>query len=391
MKKNKIPKMLINDFKKIFKKRSKQLHTPIFNGNEIKYLKECIKSSYVSYVGEFVKKFEKRLCQYTKSNFSVAVNSGTAALHLILHYLNINEKNEVLLPSLTYVATANAVKYCNAEPNFVDIEKKTLGVCPIKLEKYLKKICIFKNSKTINKLTGKELKALIVVHLYGFPAQVAKLKKICKKYNLLMIEDAAEALGSFYKKKHLGTWGDFGILSFNGNKIITTGGGGAILAKKKYQEKYFRHISTHSKLNIKNDHVHDQIGFNYRMTNLSAAVGCAQLENINEIIKSKRLNHKFYKKKLEKNNYCSILDEPKNSRINYWLITAVFKNQKKKQNFISDMNKVGLGLRNLWRPLHSLKIYNRCQSDNLDNSNEIFNKALNLPSSPFLFKNFNEN
>lgn len=386
MKKNQISKSFISSMKKIFRKRSKQLHTPIFKGNEIKYLKQCIDTSYVSYVGEFVKKFEKNLCSYTKSNFSVAVNSGTAALHLILHYLNINDKNEVLLPSLTYVATANAIKYCNADPHFVDIEKKSLGVCPKKLEEYLKKICIFKKGKTINKQTGKELKALIVVHLYGFPAQITQLKKVCKRYNLLLIEDAAEALGSFYKKKHLGTWGDFGILSFNGNKIITTGGGGAVLVKKKFQEKYLRHISTHAKLNIKNDHIHDQIGFNYRMTNLSAAVGCAQLENLKKIIKSKQLNFKFYKKKLEKNNYCSILDEPKDSKMNYWLITAVFNNMKEKKNFIKSMNKVGLGLRNLWRPLHTLKIYEKCQSDNLDNSNDIFNKALNLPSSPFLFK-----
>jgi perosamine synthetase len=391
MKNKKVSAELVKDFKKIFNKRSKQLHTPSFAGNEIKYLKECIDTRYVSYVGEFVKRFEKKLSNYTQSNYSIAVNSGTAALHLVLHYLNINEKNEVLLPSLTYVATANAIRYCNAEPNFVDIEKKCLGVCPIKLEKYLKKICIFRKGKTINKFTGKELRVLIVVHLYGFPAQISELKKVCKKYNLLMIEDAAEALGSFYKKKHLGTWGDFGILSFNGNKIITTGGGGAILAKKKYQDKYFRHLSTHAKLNIKNDHLHDQIGFNYRMTNLSAAVGCAQLENINKIIKSKRFNYQFYKKKLEKDNYCSILQEPKNSLVNYWLITAVFENNDLKQNFISSMNKVGLRLRNLWRPLHTLKIYNHYQSDNLDNSNEMFDRALNLPSSPFLFNKFNEN
>ena len=386
-----ISKKFVYDIKKIFKTRSKQLHTPVFRGNEIKYLKQCIDTSYVSYVGEFVNKFEKSICRYTKSNFSVAVNSGTAALHLILHYLNINEKNEILLPSLTYVATANAIKYCNANPHFVDIEKQNLGVCPIKLEKYLKKICVFRKGKTINKNTGKELKALIVVHLYGFPAKIIQLKRICKKYNLFLIEDAAEALGTFYKKKHLGTWGDFGVISFNGNKIITTGGGGIILVKKKFQEKYLRHISTHAKLNIKNDHVHDQIGFNYRMTNLSAAVGCAQLENLKKIIKSKKLNFYFYKKKFEKNNYCKILDEPKDTQMNYWLITAMFNNENEKIFFIKTMNKIGFGLRNLWRPLHSLKIFKKCQSDNLDNSNDIFTKALNLPSSPFLFRNSNEN
>jgi len=391
MRENFFLKSIVFDFKKIFKNKSKQLHTPAFKGNEIKYLNECIKSTFVSYVGSFVNKFENKICKVTKSNYSVAVNSGTAALHLIFHYLNINEKNEVLLPSLTYVATANAVKYCNANLNFVDVEKKTLGVCPIKLDRYLKKISFFKNGKTFNKVTGKEIKALIVVHLYGFPAKILEIKNICKKYNLVLIEDAAEALGSYYNGKHLGTFGDFGILSFNGNKVITTGGGGALLLKTKSQKNYFKHLSTHAKVNKKNDHIHDKIGFNYRMINLSAAVGCAQLENLNKIIKSKKQNYRFYKNKLEIKNYCSLIKAPKLSKINYWLITAIFEKKSYKNKFIRELNNIGFGMRNIWRPLHTLNIFSDSQCDNLDNSHEIFEKAINLPSSPFLFNKIDEN
>ena len=372
--------------KTTFKNKNKQLHTPSFIGNEIKYLKKCIDTTYVSYVGNFVNQFEKKLCNYTKSKNVVAVNSGTSALHLILHYLNLDKNCEVLIPSLTYVATANAVKYCGANINFIDIEKETLGVCPVKLEKYLNKICVFKKKKTINKFTGKELRALIVVHLYGFPAKIFQIKKICKKFNLVLIEDAAEALGSFFHSKHLGTIGDFGILSFNGNKIITTGGGGAILCKKKNQSDFFKHISTHAKVRKKNDHLHDKIGFNYRMINLSAAVGCAQLEKIKKIINSKKYNYKFYKKITKEIKDFYIIKEPKNSKINYWLITIIFKSKDLKNNFIRKMNKIGLGSRNIWRPLHTLKIFKNCQSDILNNSEEIFDKAINLPSSPFLFK-----
>ena len=202
----------IKDLKKIVK-GNKGLHNPLFHGKEKKYLIDCIKSGYVSSVGKYVTKFEKNVSRYVGCKYAVATNSGTSALHLILKYFKINQDHEVLMPSLTYVATANAVTYCNATPNFVEIEEKTLGVCPIKLEKYLNKICIIKKSFSINKNTGKKIKALIVVHLYGFPCKIIEIKRICKKFKIILIEDAAEAVGSFYKKKHLGIFGDAGVLS----------------------------------------------------------------------------------------------------------------------------------------------------------------------------------
>ena len=385
MKNNNNFNSLISDFENYFRsKKSKRLHDPIFFGNETKYLKECISSGFVSYVGNFVNIFENKISNYTKSKYSIATSSGTAALHLALNYYNIDKDCEVLLPSYTYVATANAIKYCNSNPNFVDIETESLGVCPDKLELYLKKIGIRKGKKLINKYTKKHIKALIIVHIFGFPAKINEVKKICRKYNIYLIEDAAEAVGTFFKKKHLGTFGDMGILSFNGNKTITSGGGGIILVKTKKAANYIKHLSTHAKVKIGNDFVHDQIGFNYRMTNLSAAVGCAQLENIGKIIKAKRKNFNDYYKIFKRYKEIKIIKEPSLSKTNYWLITAVFKSKSLRNKFINILNKKGFGLRYTWKPLHSLDIFKNCPSDNMINSNKLYNNAVNLPSSPIL-------
>lgn len=369
---------------KFLKNKGRRLHDPIFFGNEIKYLKKCIDTGFVSYVGKFVDKFEKKICYFTKSKYAVATSSGTAALHLILNYIKTGKNDEVLLPGYTYVATANAIKYCNATPNFLDIEAESLGVCPNKLEDYLKKISIKKKNRTFNKYTKKQIKALIVVHVYGFPCKILEIKKICSKYNIHLIEDAAEAVGSFFMTKHLGTFSDFGILSFNGNKTITTGGGGAILVKKKNTANQLKHLSTHAKLKIKFDHHHDKIGFNYRMINLAAAVGCAQLENLRKILIAKRKTFRSYIDIFKNTKDIKVIKEPKNSRTNYWLITVLFTNKKIKEKFKFELKKKKIGLRYTWRPLNSLKIFKDCPSDNLTNSKNIFERTLNLPSSPNL-------
>ena len=214
---NKASQKIIKSLIECLRNKDKSHHAPNFKGNEKKYLNRCIDNTFVSTVGEFVDKFEKKLAIYTKSKFVVATNSGSSALHLILDYYGLGEGDEVLVPSFTFVATVNPIIYCGATPNFVDIELNTLGICPEKLEQYLKKISIKKNNYTFNKKTKKRIKALIAVHVHGFPCEIDKIKKICKKYNIILIEDAAEALGSFYKKKHVGTFGDAAILSFNGN------------------------------------------------------------------------------------------------------------------------------------------------------------------------------
>ena len=245
--KNKIIKAL----KILTKNKSKKLHEPIFKGNEKKYLKQCIDSGYVSYKGKFVDIFENKILNYTRSKFAVPVINGTAALHTLLKIYNINSKHEVILPSISFVAAANAISYCNSTPNFVDSEMSTLGINPYKLKKYLKSTTKIINKKCINKKTGKIIKVLIAVHVFGMPCKILELKKICKEFNIILIEDAAEAVGSFYKGKHLGIFGDSAILSFNGNKTITTGGGGFILTKNKQIEKAAKHLTTTAKIKHK--------------------------------------------------------------------------------------------------------------------------------------------
>ena len=384
MQQNKQEIEIIRLFKKLLKNKPRGHHDPIFLGNEKKYLNKCISSGYVSYVGKFVSLFEKKVSQYTKTKYTIATSSGTSALHLVLRYFNLGPEDEVLVPSLTYVATANAVTYCGATPNFLDIERDSLGVCPKKLVRYLKKKTIKKGKFIYNKKTNKKIKALIAVHLYGFPCKIIELKKICKKYGIILIEDAAEALGSFYKKKHLGTFGDAGILSFNGNKPITCGSGGAIITDNKTMSLKLKHLSTHAKKQDLVDHIHDDIGYNYRMNNLSAAVGCAQMENIKKIIKAKRKNYLWYRKAFKKLEYVQILKEPKLSKTNYWLITAVLKKHKIKNKVLKKLKREGYGLRTTWRPLHSLKIYKNCPRDKMENSNDFFKRAINFPSSPKL-------
>tara|TARA_B100001057_G_scaffold455782_1_gene502576 strand:+ start:102 stop:1271 length:1170 start_codon:yes stop_codon:yes gene_type:complete len=369
---------------KIFYGKSKRLHDPIFFGNEIKYLTKCIKSSFVSSVGNYVSEFEKKISSITGAKYSVATSSGTAALHLALKYLKVDKNDEILMPSFTYVATANAVKYCDAAINFLDIENDQLGICPIKLEKYLQKISIKKGKYTYNKFNKKKIKAIIVVHVYGFPCKIIEIKKICKKYNIILIEDAAEAIGSRFKKKHLGVFGEIGILSFNGNKTVTAGSGGAIIcnSKKIYDSIY--HLSTQAKVKKRYDHIHDEVGYNYRMNNLSAAVGCAQIENLKKIISLKRKNFKKYFDIFKNTKNVEIVKEPKNCISNYWLIIIKFKEINDKKIFLKQLQKKNYGMRYTWRPLHLLKIFKGYNSDKLTNCESFFKHSLNLPSSPVL-------
>jgi len=375
-------KLIFKILAKTLKKKSRGLHDPLFIGKEKKYLYDCIKSGYVSSVGKFVIKFENKIKKFTKTKFAVATNSGTSALHLVLNYFKAGLNDEILLPSLTYVATINSVLYCNAHPNFVDVSQNTLGVCPKKLEIYLKKISKKKKSYFVNKKTGKRLKALIVVHLYGMASEIIKIKKVCDKYKIILIEDAAEALGSFYKNRHLGSLGDAGVLSFNGNKTITTGSGGMIITNNKKLATETLHLSTHAKKKGYNDHIHNKVGFNYRMSNLSAAVGCAQIEKIKSILSAKRKNFILYKKAFSRQNVISIFREPSNTKSNYWLITGILKDAKNKKKLLIYLREKGFICRSIWRPLHTLSIFNKFQKDNMDQTNEIFSKSINFPSSP---------
>ena len=385
MKNNILIKNILNSVKLVVKQNSKKLHEPLFKGNEKKYLKKCIETGYVSYIGKYVNTFERKISKYTGSKNAVALVNGTCALHILLKYFNVGINDEVILPSITFVATANSVAYCKALPHFVDIEKETLGICPEKLEEYLKKIAIKKKGYCINKKTGRKIRVLIAVHVFGVPCKILEIKNICKKYNIKLIEDAAGAMGSFLKGKHLGNFSQAGVISFNGNKTITCGGGAVIITENKKLASKIRHLSTTAKKKHPWEYIHDEIGFNYRMTNLNAAIGCAQLENINRIISAKRKNFFLYKRLFKKNKDVQIIQEPNYSKTNYWLITLIIKKNKKlKDQVLKELNQFGFQARSIWKPLHTLKIFEKCPRGKLKNTMDIYNRAINLPSSPIL-------
>ena len=385
MKDNILIKNILNSVKLAVKENSKKLHEPLFKGNEKKYLKKCIETGYVSYIGKYVNTFERKISKYTGSKNAVALVNVTCALHILLKYFNVGINDEVILPSITFVATANSVAYCKALPHFVDIEKETLGICPEKLEEYLKKIAIKKKGYCINKKTGRKIRVLIAVHVFGVPCKILEIKKICKMYNIKLIEDAAGAMGSFLKGKHLGNFSQAGVISFNGNKTITCGGGAVIITENKKLASKIRHLSTTAKKKHPWEYIHDEIGYNYRMTNLNAAIGCAQLENINRIISAKRKNFFLYKRLFKKNKDVQIIQEPNYSKTNYWLITLIIKKNKKLKNqVLKELNQSGFQGRSIWKPLHTLKIFEKCPRGKLKNTMDIYNRAINLPSSPIL-------
>lgn len=370
---------------KSLKLNPSSLHEPLFKGNEIKYLKDCINSGYVSSIGKYVNIFENKIKKLTNSKYAIAVINGTYGLEIGLRSLKVKNKEEILLPSLTFIATANAIHHSGGSPHFVDVDENNLGICPIKLEKYLKRISIKKNGKLFNKKTTKQIKALIVVHVFGFASKLDDLKKICKKYHLEMIEDAAESIGSYYKKKHLGTLGKIGVLSFNGNKTITCGNGGIILTSSKKIAKYVRHITTTAKVKHKYEYIHDEFGFNLRLSNINAAIGCAQLENLKIIINAKRKNFLKYYNYFKSNNNVEIVHEPKNSKSNYWLIALkLIKNSNQKNYILKKLHNNNIKCRPLWKPLHTLKMFKNFPKDNLSNTNKLYRIIINLPSSPSL-------
>ena len=382
MKKSKILTIVLK-IKNVVKKKSKHLHEPIFRGNEIKYLKECIKSTLVSSTGKFVDLFEKKIASYTKSKNAVAIINGTSAIHILLKSLGVKTNDEVIVPSLTFIATANAVKYCGAHPNFVDIEEKNLGICPGKLKKYLEKIVIKKQKYSINKNNGRKIKALVAVHIFGVPCNIIEIKNICKKYNIKVIEDAAEALGSFYLKKHLGNFTEGGVISFNGNKTITAGNGGIIITNNNSLAKKIKHLSTTAKIESKWEYDHDEIGYNYRLSNINAAIGCAQIENIKKILIAKKKNYDLYQKQFKNLVFAEIIREPQNSSINHWLIRLKIKKEiVNKNNLLKALHKAKIKSRPVWKPLNTLKVFKNCQSDKCNISKKIYETVINLPSSP---------
>ena len=379
--------LIINIIKKILGGGRHFLHEPHFCGNEWKYVKKTLDDNYVSSIGSFVDKFEDQIKKFTKSKYAISVVNGTEALHLGLVACGVKNNDEVFVPTITFAGTANAITYSGAVPHFVDSELETLGIDPIKLEKYLKEISIKKGKFYFNKKTNRRISAIIPVHVFGNICQIDEILKIAKKYNLIVIEDAAEALGSFFHNKHAGTFGMVGCFSFNGNKILTTGGGGAIITNNKLLAKKIKHLSTTAKINDPWEYIHDAIGYNFRMPNLNAALGCAQLENLNKFLQAKRKLFNIYEKEFKLVEDIRIIKEKKFSKSNYWLNTIFIKNLsiKKRNQILKFAHKNNFFLRPVWRPLHTLKHFKKMPKMHIDVATKIYKSCINLPSSASYF------
>ncbi len=365
-----------------------KLHEPTFDGNEIQYVQDCIKSTYVSSVGKYVDQFEIELAKYTGAKYAVSLVNGTSALHLALKLAGVKAGDEVLIQAFNFVAVANAITYCGATPHFVDIENENLGIDPIKLQNYLSEISKKTGELTENVVTGRCIKALVVMHTFGHPSKMDELLEVAKKFNLVLIEDAAESIGSYYNKKHTGTMGLLGTMSFNGNKTITTGGGGAVLTNNLELAKHAKHLSTTAKISHKWAFKHDEIGYNYRMPNINAALGCAQLEQLpNKLEKKKKLFDK-YKIEFSKIKGVSIIEEPENCKSNYWLQTLTLDSPSlsMRDNILENLNAAGYMSRPGWDLLNSLDPFIDSPSMSLETSKLLFESLINIPSSPNLVK-----
>ena len=357
------------------------LHEPRFIGKEKEFVSQTIDSTFVSSVGQYVNQFEEDLAKYTSNKRAIAIVNGTSALHLSMLMAGVKPGDYVITQALTFVATCNAIHYCQAEPILIDVDKKTLGLSPIALEAWLEEnafvdtdqVCKLKNSK-------RAIKACIPMHTFGHPVEIDTLASICKVWKLAMIEDAAESLGSLFKDTHTGTFGLMGTLSFNGNKIITTGGGGAILCNEELYLKG-KHLSTTAKKPNDIHFVHDEVGFNYRLPNINAALGCAQLESINLFVKQKRQLAEEYAQLL-KNSNLEFFKEPKNCRSNYWLNTIICHDESQRNELLNYMNSREIMTRPVWTPMNKLPMFKNSISDSLQNTLWLEERIVNVPSSP---------
>ncbi|MFA8342831.1 MAG: LegC family aminotransferase [Rhodothermaceae bacterium] len=356
------------------------LHAPVFLGNEKKYLGECIDTSYVSYLGNFVNKMEEECKTYTGVNYAVSLINGTSALHIALKVVGVEPNTEVITQALTFVATSNSIFYNGAYPTYIDVDKDNMGLCPEKLQKFLEQRTEFKNGNLINKVTKRKISAVLPVHVFGHPCYIERIVELARSYNLPIVEDAAEGLGSFYKNKHIGTFGDIGVISFNGNKIITTGGGGMILTNYEKIAEKIKHITTTAKVKHDYEYVHDEIGYNFRMANINAAIGLAQFENISEILNNKRNTANLYREFFEFTDI-GFISEPDNSTANYWLNAIKLKDKNERDEFIKRLIAEQIMVRPIWRLNNKLKMFNKCYCDDLINSNWIEEKIVNIPSS----------
>ncbi|OGV13393.1 MAG: aminotransferase DegT [Stygiobacter sp. RIFOXYC12_FULL_38_8] len=357
------------------------LHAPVFLGNEKKYLLDCIDSTFVSYVGKYVTKFEEMTAEFTGAKYAVAVVNGTAALQIALQIAGVEFGDEVITQPLTFVATANAISHCGAKPIFVDVDLDTMGMSSEKLEDWLSKNSKYDSSlkKRLNISTNKPISAIVPMHTFGFPCRIDEIVEIGNKYNIPVIEDSAESLGSYYKNKHTGTFGLAGIFSYNGNKTITTGGGGMIITDNEEFAKKAKHITTTAKVPHRWEYVHDEVAYNYRMTNVTAAIGVAQMEKINKYLANKRETAEKYKELFESTEI-KFFNKLPNTKANFWLNTILLNNLEGRNNFMQSTNDNGVMTRPIWRLMNKLEMYKNCKTGNLDNSEWFEERVINIPS-----------
>jgi len=357
------------------------LYVPTFTGNEKKYLNECIDTTFVSSVGKFVDCFEEMVAEYTGAKKAVVCVNGTNALHMALMLVEVERDDEVLTQALTFIATCNAISYIGAHPVFIDVDRDTMGLSPAAVEKWLLKNAEKKNGVCYNKTTGRRIKACVPMHTFGHPVHLDELVVVCANYHIELVEDAAESLGSFYKGKHTGTFGKVGAISFNGNKTITTGGGGMLLFNDEELAKRAKHLTTQAKVPHRWEFVHDQIGYNYRMPNINAAIGCAQMEKLNEILANKRDTADQYKIFFSEQAEIEFFVEPKDCKSNYWLNVLILKDKNSQQAFLEYTNDHGVMTRPVWCLMNKLHMFKDCQTDELENTRWFEERVVNIPSS----------
>ncbi len=357
------------------------LHVPCFVGKEKEYLNECIDCTFVSSVGKFVDRFEEVTAAYTGAKRAVVCVNGTNALHMAMILVGVERDDEVITQALTFIATCNAISYIGAHPVFLDVDRDTMGLSPKAVKAWLMVNAEIRNDQCYNKRTGRRVKACIPMHTFGHPMKIDELVAICQEYHLELVEDAAESLGSFYKGQHTGTFGRVGVLSYNGNKTITTGGGGMLLFQEKELGAFAKHLTTQSKVPHRWDFVHDHVGYNYRMPNINAALGCAQMENLEHFIQNKRETAEKYKAFFADIEDIEFFTEPQDAQSNYWLNVVLLKDKEAQQAFLEYSNGHGVMTRPIWQLMNKLPMFQYCETDGLVNTQWFEERVVNIPSS----------
>ena len=360
------------------------LHEPFFGNDELETVSKTIQSTMVSSVGLQITEFENQVREFTGAKFAVATVNGTAALQIALEATGVQPGDEVLLPSLTFAATASAIVHAGGTPVFIDSNPERIGIDPISLRSWLDNNVVAKNGKSVNKSSGNPIHSVVPVHIFGHPVQIDDLVDLCKEFNLLLVEDAAESLGSFYKDQHTGTFGTAGIISFNGNKTITTGGGGMVLSDSEEIANRARHLITTAKVPHPWEYIHDAVGYNFRLPNLNAALGVAQMHSLAKIIELQRRLYETYKSELKDLAGIHLVSEPKETRSNYWLQAVLLDDAALRDQILEAFHADGLKVRPAWRPIHLLEPYKKYQRTEVSGTEDIYARLVNLPSSPKL-------